>query len=106
MASGKRRFDAEFREGAVRIVTEAGKPIPEVTRELGINPGALHSWVSRARRTGSPTSDRVPVASGTGRSRETERGELERLRAQAREKGKRIRKLEMELPNQEVKPRQ
>ncbi|WP_375137856.1 transposase [Streptomyces sp. NWU49] len=102
IASGKWRFDAEFRKGAVRIVTEAGKPIPEVTRGLGINPATLHIWVSRTHRTGSPTSDRVPVgaagpvASGTGRLRETERAELERLRAQAREKGKRIRKLEVE----------
>ncbi|CAM5724872.1 hypothetical protein SHIRM173S_04287 [Streptomyces hirsutus] len=30
MASGKRKFDAEFREGAVRIMTESGKPVPEV----------------------------------------------------------------------------
>ncbi|MER5697191.1 hypothetical protein ACWDBO_41495 [Streptomyces mirabilis] len=34
-----------------------------------------------------------------GRLRESERSELERLRAEAREKDKRIRELEMELPN-------
>jgi transposase len=28
MASKKRLYDAEFREGAVRIVTETGKSIP------------------------------------------------------------------------------
>ncbi|MDI9883725.1 transposase [Streptomyces sp. HNM0645] len=50
MASRKRVYDAEFREGAVRIVTETGKPIPEVAEDLGIHPGTLHSWVSRARR--------------------------------------------------------
>lgn len=98
MASRKRIYDAEFREGAVRIVTETGKPIPEVAEDLGIHPGTLHSWVSRARRNGSPSSDR-PVAESSpsgGRLRESERAELERLRAEAREKDKRIRELEME----------
>ncbi|MFD1659215.1 transposase [Streptomyces caeni] len=59
MASRKRVYDAEFREGAVRIVTETGKPIPEVAEDLGIRSGTLHSWVSRARRNGSPSSDRL-----------------------------------------------
>ncbi|MFF4764589.1 hypothetical protein [Streptomyces sp. NPDC001292] len=39
-------------------MTETGKPIPEVAEEPGVHPGTLHSWVSRARRNGSPTSDR------------------------------------------------
>ncbi|WP_443051147.1 hypothetical protein [Streptomyces sp. JV185] len=32
-----------------------------MAEDLGIHPGTLHSWVSRARRNGSPSSDR-PVA--------------------------------------------
>ncbi|MEV0352011.1 transposase [Nonomuraea sp. NPDC050680] len=35
MASKRRRFDPEFRAGAVRIVKETGK---SVARDLGINP--------------------------------------------------------------------
>jgi transposase len=96
MASRKRIYDAEFREGAVRIVTETGKPIPEVAEDLGIHPGTLDSWVSRARRNGSPSSDRPVVAEPSGgRLRESERAELERLRAETGEKDKRIRELEM-----------
>ncbi|MFC9949103.1 transposase [Streptomyces prasinus] len=56
MASRKRIYDTEFRGEAVRIVTETGKPIPEVAENLDIHPGTLHSWVSRARRNGSPSS--------------------------------------------------
>ncbi|WP_225102539.1 transposase [Streptomyces sp. CoH27] len=67
MASKKRLYDAEFREGAVRIVMETGKPIPEVAADLGIHSGTLHSWVSRARRNGSPSSDR-PVAEASAGS--------------------------------------
>jgi hypothetical protein len=32
MAETRRRFDREFREGAVRIVRETGKPIAQVAR--------------------------------------------------------------------------
>ncbi|MER7694820.1 transposase [Streptomyces sp. NPDC097610] len=96
MASKKRLYDAEFREGAVRIVTETGKPIPEVAADLGIHSGTLHSWVSRARRNESPSSKRPSAEPSGGRLRESERAELEQLRAEAREKDKHIRELEME----------
>ncbi len=31
----RRKFDEQFKEGAVRIVRETGKPIAQVARELG-----------------------------------------------------------------------
>lgn len=80
----------------MRIVTETGKPIPEVAEDLGIHPGTPHSWVSRARRNGSPSSDRPAAEPSGGRMRESERAELERLRGEARGKDKRIREMEME----------
>ncbi|GAU71493.1 putative transposase [Streptomyces sp. NBRC 110611] len=65
MGSKQRTYDVEFREGAVRIVIETGKPIPQVAEELGVHPGTLHSWVSGWRRNGSASSDRpAPAASG------------------------------------------
>jgi transposase len=71
MAETRRRFDAEFRAGAVRIVRETGKPIAQVARDLGINEGTLGNWVNK---------DDEARSSGNGALSESERAELLRLR--------------------------
>ncbi|MFF6866437.1 transposase [Streptomyces ardesiacus] len=53
MVEKRRKFDAEFREGAVRIVTETGKTVAEVAKDLGIDETTLASWVLQARRAGA-----------------------------------------------------
>ncbi|MEV0495813.1 transposase [Streptomyces atratus] len=59
MAEKRRKFTAEFREGAVRIVTETEKPVPEVAQDLGINETTLASWVSRA--SAAPPATTAPT---------------------------------------------
>ncbi len=72
MPEKRRRFDREFREGAVRIVRESNKPIAQVAADLGINPGTLANWVKQ---------DRINRGEAEGLSGD-ERAELARLRAE------------------------
>lgn len=72
MSEQRKRYDREFREGAVRIVEETGRPIAQVARDLGVNEGTLGTWVQRAR---------AAVDGVRGLSRD-DREELTRLRAE------------------------
>ena len=71
MAEGRRKFDEDFKQGAVRIVRETGKPIAQVARELGINEGTLGNWCVKDRR--QREGSEVALS-------EDERAELVRLR--------------------------
>ena len=73
----RRKFTDEFKEGAVRLVLDEGKPISHVARDLDITHSGLSEWVKRAK------ADR-----GIGRPgvlTTAEREELSRLRKENRE---------------------
>jgi transposase len=72
----RRKFDQDFRDGAVRIVRETGKPIAQVARELGVNEGTLGNWVAL---------DRQRRQDGGGALDKDERAELARLRREVAE---------------------
>jgi transposase len=84
----RRRFDAEFRAGAVRIVVETGKSVAQVARDLGISAYTLHNWV-RADRKQAGQGQAGPLS-------EDEREELARLRAERARWEKDRAELEME----------
>lgn len=50
VARGRRQYTAEYREEAVRLVLDSGRPIAAVARELGVHEGTLGNWVNRYRR--------------------------------------------------------
>lgn len=50
MSEKRKKYDREFREGAVRIVNETGKSVAQVARDLGVNEGTLGNWVARDRQ--------------------------------------------------------
>jgi transposase len=45
----KRTFTAEQKAEAVRIVEESGKPVTQITREMGLTANALSKWVKQAK---------------------------------------------------------
>lgn len=54
MTEHRKKYDQEFKDGAVRIVEESGRPVAQVARDLGINEGTLGNWVAKARAAGEP----------------------------------------------------
>ena len=72
MPEKRKKYDREFREGAVRIVEETGKPIAQIARDLGVNEGTLGNWVQRARE----------AREGRGELSRDDYEELKRLRAE------------------------
>jgi transposase len=41
---GRRRYDREFKEGAVRLILDGGRTVRSVSRDLGIHENMLHRW--------------------------------------------------------------
>ncbi len=60
----RRSFTDEFKAGAVRLVLDEDKTIPQVARDLDLTESALRLWVERARadrtngKTGLTTEER------------------------------------------------
>ena len=71
MGETSRKFDQDFKEGAVRLVRETGRPVAQVAQDLGINEGTLGNWVNAGKRRRSD---------GNGALAGDARAELARLR--------------------------
>lgn len=56
MKQKRRRFTAEFKAEALRLVRRKDRPVSVVARELGVHAEVLRSWVRRAQEQ----SDAVP----------------------------------------------
>jgi transposase len=43
---GRRKYDREFKEGAVRLILDGERSVRGVARDLGIHENMLHRWKS------------------------------------------------------------
>ena len=73
----RRNYTDEFKAGAVGLVLDQGKKIPQVARDLDLTESALRGWVERAR------ADRGKGRPGVLTTVEKE--ELAKLRKEVRE---------------------
>ena len=64
MPEKRRKYDPEFRDGAVRIVRETGKTLRQVADDLGINHQTLANWVAK---------DKVALATADSMTKTLER---------------------------------
>ena len=76
MGNTRREFTPEYKDEAVKLVINTGRPVATVARELGVKEQTLGRWVNlyRARQE-----------AGDGALGETERVELARLRKEVSE---------------------
>ena len=72
MAERRRKFSPEFRDEAIKMVTEGNRSTAAVARELGVNAGTLGNWVAQYRKA-HPTEEEPLSVSDRARLRELER---------------------------------
>lgn len=56
MPENRRKFDEDFKAGAVKIVRESSKSIAAIARDLGVNEGTLGNWVAKDREAREGTT--------------------------------------------------
>ena len=66
MSHTRRKYDPEFKAGAVRIVRETRRPVVEIARDLGI--GAGHPWELGPQRPHRAGRGRGPELRRPGRA--------------------------------------
>ena len=91
MGSRRRSFTDEYKDEAVRFVTEEGRPIVEVARNIGVHEMTLGKWVRKARGAQQAmTPADAPL-------NEPERLELIRLRAGVKDRDAETAELRMQV---------
>ena len=75
--NAQKRYDREFKVGAVKLVVEEGKSVKQVAADLGVSEPALRQWIAAYRQ------DRGDAFPGSGRLKPKDE-ELRRLREELR----------------------
>jgi transposase len=87
MTVQRKQYSAEFKQEAVRLITEGGRSLAQVARELGINGKMLGKWkrqltlAQQAQAQGRTSYEAFP---GQGRAHDEELAQLRRENAALR----------------------
>ena len=76
MKEKRKRFTANFKEEAVKMVIETSRPIADVAREINVNAGTLGNWVNKYREDHAGEEPPLEIS---------ERARLKELEAENRE---------------------
>ena len=52
MGRTPRKYTDAYKAEAVELVTNSGRPVAEIARDLGVNEGTLGNWVNMAKKRG------------------------------------------------------
>ena len=72
MAAARKQYTREFKQEAVRLVTEQGLSIAQAARDLGLNDNVLARWKKELAQQGQQAFP------GSGRAQEDELAQLRR----------------------------
>jgi transposase len=53
MGNKGKRYDAEFKADAARLVKESGRSVASVAKDLGVNPQTLRNWLRDNKKQSS-----------------------------------------------------
>jgi transposase len=85
MPGKRRQFSREFKEEAVRLLAESGRPVTHVARELALRPEQLREWRHQFGKTGpaAPASSQAEELRRLRRELEVTRQERDFLKKAA-----------------------
>jgi transposase len=75
VGQARKKYTQEYKDEAVELMINSGRPIAEAARDLGINEATLGGWVSKAKESGKVKDKPLDI---------DERAELKELRDEVR----------------------
>lgn len=59
MSNTRKRYDAEFKASAVKMVCESGRSIAGTARDLGISEQTLRNWLNSEQKSQLPDKNKI-----------------------------------------------
>ncbi len=77
MGNNGRRYDAQFKADATRLVREGGRSAASVAKDLGVNPQTLRNWLGEDKKRSSSDKARIMELEAELRAEKRRNNDLE-----------------------------